>query len=81
MMYSTSVHVYCYTAEQMAVQLDQAGKGLVEVEEIHSFVCRCVASAGGAPSHASCLADVLLAADTRGHYSHGLNRLGAWATG
>ncbi len=49
---------------------------LIEIEEIYSFVCRCVEKAGGAPSHAKCLADVLLAADTRGHYSHGLNRLG-----
>ncbi|VDO61103.1 unnamed protein product [Haemonchus placei] len=28
------------------------------------------------PSHAEQLADVLLEADIRGHYSHGLNRLG-----
>lgn len=34
-------------------------------------------TAVGTPKeHASALADVLLEADRRGHYSHGLNRLG-----
>lgn len=60
----------------MAAKIDRSQMDLVGVDDIHSFVCRCVAKAGGVPSHASCLADVLLAADTRGHYSHGLNRLG-----
>ena len=32
-------------------------------------------ASGAIPRHAACLADVLLAADLRGHYSHGLNRL------
>ncbi len=64
---------------KMAAPIDRSQMGLLEVEEIRSFVCRCVETAGGAPSHASCLADVLLAADTRGHYSHGLNRLGQWS--
>ncbi|VDO13067.1 unnamed protein product [Haemonchus placei] len=31
------------------------------------------------PSHAEQLADVLLEADIRGHYSHGLNRLEMYA--
>lgn len=32
--------------------------------------------AGASKDHAEQLADVLVAADLRGHYSHGLNRLG-----
>ena len=49
---------------------------LVTVANVHKFICRCIEAAGGLPEHASCLADVLLAGDQRGHYSHGLNRLG-----
>lgn len=36
----------------------------------------CMTAVGTPEAHASALADVLVAADCRGHYSHGLNRLG-----
>lgn len=36
---------------------------------------RCMTSVGTDKSHAISLADCLLAADCRGHYSHGLSRL------
>ena len=49
---------------------------LVPVHEIAAFSQRCMEAAGAAAPHAASLADVLVAADTSGHYSHGLNRLG-----
>ena len=55
---------------------DRTQMKLSAIEETRTFICRCIEAAGGTPSHASCLADVLMAADKRGHYSHGLNRLG-----
>ena len=64
-----------HSREMATPTLDRSQMKLVEVEEIRPFICRCIVSVGGAPSHADTLADLLLAADTRGHYSHGLNRL------
>lgn len=46
------------------------------VTEIHRYMVDCMTSVGTPKEHASALADVLLEADRRGHYSHGLNRLG-----
>uniref|UniRef100_A0A5S6QF49 Malate dehydrogenase n=1 Tax=Trichuris muris TaxID=70415 RepID=A0A5S6QF49_TRIMR len=48
---------------------------LLSVNEVKDFMTACVVSAGAEEEHASMLADVLIAADYRGHYSHGLNRL------
>ena len=53
---------------------------LVAITEVTGFVQRCMEAVGAAGPHAASLADVLLAADTRGHYSHGLNRLGTHKT-
>ena len=50
--------------------------GLVEVGEVSGFIERCLVAAGAVQSHAASLASVLVHADVRGHYSHGLNRLG-----
>lgn len=33
---------------------------------------------GTKPHHARSLAEVLVEGDHRGHYSHGLNRMGQW---
>lgn len=52
---------------------------LVVVSEVTGFVQRCMEAVGAAAPHAASLAEVILAADKRGHYSHGLNRLGWWA--
>lgn len=51
-------------------------KVVVEREELHAFCVRSMVKVGAAPSHACALADLLVAADYRGHFSHGLNRLG-----
>lgn len=40
------------------------------------FMVDCMTTAGACESHAAQLADVLVEGDKRGHYSHGLNRLG-----
>lgn len=49
---------------------------LVSVAQVTDFIKRCMISIGTPEEHASSLADVLVTADYRGHYSHGLNRLG-----
>ena len=49
---------------------------LVEVSEARGFIERCLVAAGALHPHAVSLASVLVHADLRGHYSHGLNRLG-----
>ena len=46
--------------------------------EIEEFMERCMIEAGATPLHAKALASCLTAADYRGHYSHGLNRLGIY---
>jgi len=40
------------------------------------FLIDCVVKVGANRDHAHQLAEVLTAADMRGHYSHGLNRIG-----
>ncbi|EYB83092.1 hypothetical protein Y032_0343g3064 [Ancylostoma ceylanicum] len=42
---------------------------------MYRFMVDCMKSVGVVESHAGQLADVLIEADVRGHYSHGLNRL------
>ena len=49
---------------------------LVNIEEVSKFVQRCMCCIGTNPEHARQLAELLVAADCRGHFSHGLNRLG-----
>ncbi|XP_046846602.1 uncharacterized oxidoreductase YjmC-like isoform X1 [Xenia sp. Carnegie-2017] len=48
---------------------------LVSVEEVSRFIQSCMCRVGTDPGHSKILADVLVAADARGHFSHGLNRL------
>jgi hypothetical protein len=49
---------------------------LIEKNEMENFMERCMLTAGSKPHHARSLASCLIAADYRGHFSHGLNRLG-----
>ncbi|XP_076315044.1 uncharacterized protein LOC143227487 [Tachypleus tridentatus] len=48
---------------------------IISLPEIHSFMERCMTKVGTSESDAKALADVLVAGDHRGHFSHGLNRL------
>jgi len=50
-------------------------EGRIALKEMHAFMVRCMQKAGAKVDHSTSLADLLLAADYRGHYSHGLNRL------
>ncbi|XP_070534633.1 uncharacterized oxidoreductase YjmC-like isoform X2 [Ptychodera flava] len=52
-----------------------SGYKLVELTEAREFIERCIESVGTKPKHATALAEVLVMADYRGHYSHGMNRL------
>ncbi|KAK4309280.1 hypothetical protein Pmani_019092 [Petrolisthes manimaculis] len=47
----------------------------VAVNEVLRFIEECMVASGASKPNAACLARVLVAADTRGHYSHGLQRL------
>lgn len=49
---------------------------IVEVDEFRHFVLRCSKSVGISDDHAHSLAEMVVAADYRGHYSHGLKNLG-----
>lgn len=46
--------------------------------EVKEFIKQCMMAAGTKAGHASSLADVLVEGDLRGHYSHGLNRMGVY---
>lgn len=60
----------------MATQTSSSScTNLVDPQDARDFIKRCIEQSGSTPEHAACLADVLIAADLRGHYSHGLNRL------
>jgi LDH2 family malate/lactate/ureidoglycolate dehydrogenase len=48
---------------------------LVEKSEINDFIMRLMQQAGCRTADAQELSDVLVNADYRGHFSHGLNRL------
>ncbi|GAV00220.1 hypothetical protein RvY_11102 [Ramazzottius varieornatus] len=48
---------------------------VVPVASANAFICRCLEKVGADPKHAKQMADVLIMGDTRGHFSHGLNRL------
>lgn len=52
---------------------------LIETDEVFNFAKKCMIAAGTEESHAVDLATLLLAADTRGHFSHGINRLGMFS--
>ncbi|XP_070210571.1 uncharacterized oxidoreductase YjmC-like isoform X2 [Littorina saxatilis] len=54
---------------------DNSDNIIIARDELHAFCVRCLEKVGAAPSHACALADLLVAADYRGHFSHGLNRL------
>ncbi|KAK7880147.1 hypothetical protein WMY93_033181 [Mugilogobius chulae] len=51
---------------------------LIPKSEVQSFVERCMTAVGTKPHHAHSLAEVLVEGDHRGHYSHGLNRMGQY---
>lgn len=53
-----------------------ANEIVVPVSQVKRFVEQCSATVGIKHSHAQKIADCMIEADLRGHYSHGLNRIG-----
>jgi LDH2 family malate/lactate/ureidoglycolate dehydrogenase len=51
---------------------------LVVKDDMQNFMERCMLAAGAKLDHAKSLASCLIAGDHRGHFSHGLNRLGIY---
>ena len=60
----------------MASSASNADYFLIEKNEMENFMERCMLAVGTKGDHAKSLASCLIAADHRGHFSHGLNRLG-----
>lgn len=52
---------------------------LISTAEVKKFCIQCLEKVGAQSKHAKALSDVLVAGDYRGHYSHGLNRLGKYS--
>ncbi|CAD5207417.1 unnamed protein product [Bursaphelenchus okinawaensis] len=48
---------------------------VVKVPEMRKYVVECMKSVGASEDNGGKVADLLICADLRGHYSHGLNRL------
>lgn len=48
----------------------------IPINVARRFVQDCIVAAGGSAAHAADMADLLVTADHRGHFSHGMNRLG-----
>uniref|UniRef100_A0A914WA09 Malate dehydrogenase n=1 Tax=Plectus sambesii TaxID=2011161 RepID=A0A914WA09_9BILA len=59
---------------------DESEEIVVSKKELRQFVLNCMKAAGSPADHANQLADILITSDYRGHYSHGLNRLGVYIT-
>lgn len=51
-------------------------KSAVAVDEVKNFIIRCMLAVKTPLASAELVAEVLSTADYRGHYSHGINRLG-----
>lgn len=49
---------------------------IVPKNNVKQFITNVMLKLGVTGAHAESLADVLLAGDYRGHYSHGINRIG-----
>lgn len=49
---------------------------VVPKDEVKRFIERCMTCVGAKLKHSTALADNLVCADYRGHFSHGLNRTG-----
>lgn len=58
-----------------AANTNNAGT-VIPISEAKRFITECMVKIGTPQTHAEELSQVLLAADYRGHFSHGLNRLG-----
>ncbi|KAK7508487.1 hypothetical protein BaRGS_00000053 [Batillaria attramentaria] len=62
-------------AETNAGSSSAAAKIVVPKDELHAFCVRSFEKGGAKTGHASALADLMVAADCRGTFSHGMSRL------
>ena len=75
----SSVYAPSVFADTMTTNLDEVATWpTVTPADMLEFMTQCMIKVGTKPSHAKLLATVLIAGDKRGHYSHGLNRLGGY---
>jgi len=72
----TSLSVRLCHNDKDDLEMATEGQEVVPRDELHSYVVRCMEAVRNSKPHAEALADLLVSADYRGHYSHGLNRLG-----
>uniref|UniRef100_A0A182PDI9 Malate dehydrogenase n=1 Tax=Anopheles epiroticus TaxID=199890 RepID=A0A182PDI9_9DIPT len=67
---------FFYAQQQRSMSTSGAAKkGLVPVEEARRFMVDCLVNSKTPLAHAKQQADLLVEADYRGHFSHGMNRL------
>ncbi|XP_037045184.1 uncharacterized oxidoreductase YjmC-like [Bradysia coprophila] len=64
----------------MVTNSGQSIPKLVSVDESRRFMIDCLIASKSSPSHAQQMADMLVEADYRGHYSHGMNRVEMYVT-
>ncbi|KAI8787075.1 uncharacterized oxidoreductase YjmC-like isoform X1 [Biomphalaria glabrata] len=76
-LFSQNVRQHCYRKDTLRLLCTTMASesSVVTRDEMHDFIIRCMEKVGTKREHAQALADLLVAADYRGHYSHGLNRL------
>ena len=56
--------------------MESANWPIVKIEEVQNFIVRALEAVGTKSEHAKIMAEILMIADYRGHYSHGMNRVG-----
>ena len=67
-----------YSTSTVTMSSTEQQNFIIKVDDAKNFVKDSMIAVGTKASHAQALADLLVLADQRGHYSHGLNRLGEW---
>lgn len=57
------------------VQAGNLNRDVIRISEIKRFIVDCFVASKTPVEHAETMADLLISADHRGHFSHGMNRL------
>uniref|UniRef100_A0A336KKY3 CSON011745 protein n=1 Tax=Culicoides sonorensis TaxID=179676 RepID=A0A336KKY3_CULSO len=74
--FSAQIRSFHNTSSKMAsTQYENDQPNVISVEEARRFMIDCFVKANVPEKHAIAQADLLIAADVRGHFSHGMNRL------
>ena len=71
-----NIEINVYNRGISLAKMAEQTETIVPLKEFHAFIVRCMCAVGVSETDASSLAELLVSADYRGHYSHGLNRLG-----